>query len=66
MNGAVSKQSGTASQGANIIKIQTSGMGEAEKRGSRVGALSICPSVPIKNERRKEEQDGRRGKLDDF
>lgn len=28
MNGAVSKQSGGASQGANIIKKQTSGKGE--------------------------------------
>lgn len=27
MNGAVSKQSGSASQGANIIKTQTSGKG---------------------------------------
>lgn len=51
MNGAVNKQSVAASQGANIIKIQTSGRGvagggEVGKRGSRVGALSICPSVP--------------------
>lgn len=60
MNGVVSKQSGAASQGANIIKIQTSGKGGGGKRGSRVGALSICPSVPIKNERRKEEEDGKR------
>lgn len=33
MNGAVSKQSGCASQSANIIKTQTSGKGEVEKRG---------------------------------
>lgn len=32
MNEAVGKQSGNASQGANIIKKQTSGKGEAEKR----------------------------------
>lgn len=35
MNGAVSKQSGGASQGANIIKKQTSGKGGGDRRGLR-------------------------------
>lgn len=34
MNGVVSKQSGAASQGANIIKIQTSGKGGEVGRGA--------------------------------
>lgn len=33
MNGAVSKQSGSASQGANIIKKQTSGKGGGREEG---------------------------------
>lgn len=60
MNGAVSKQSGSASQGANIIKTPTSGKGGeggAERRGSRArSSLHLSPSVPIKSERRKEER----------
>lgn len=33
MNGVVSKQSGCASQGANIIKTQTSGKGGGKEEG---------------------------------
>lgn len=39
MNGAVSKQSGSASQGANIIKTQTSGKGGGGEEGKRGGGL---------------------------
>ena len=49
MNGAVSKQSGTASQGTNIIKTQTSGKGGGGGEGQQGEELSpSVPSVPIK------------------
>lgn len=69
MNGAVSKQSGSASQGANIIKTQTSGKGEVEKWGrggsSRVrSSLHLSPLSPlkVKGGRRRRRQRKRRGK----
>lgn len=46
MNGVVSKQSGAASQGANIIKIQTSGKGGRREEGQQGRSslhLSLCP-----------------------
>lgn len=66
MNGAVSKQSGSASQGANIIKTQTSGKGEVEKRGrgsSRVrSSLHLSPLSPltVKGGRRRRRKRKRR------
>lgn len=52
MNGAVSKQSGSGSQGANIIKTQTSGRGGGEeegREGSRVrSSLHLSPLSPLK------------------
>ena len=73
MNGAVSKQSAGASQGANIIKTQTSGKGgggvEGQGRGGghRGEELSpSVPSVPIKSERRKEEEEKEQRKARPF
>lgn len=71
MNGAVSKQSGCASQGANIIKTQTSGKGEVEERGrggSRMrSSLHLSPLSPltVKGGRRRRRRK-RRGKLGHF
>ncbi len=70
MNGAVSKQSGSASQGANIIKTQTSGKGgggeEGQRGGSRVRShLHLSPLSPLKvkggRRRRRRKRRGKPG-----
>lgn len=67
MNGAVSKQSGSASQGANIIKTQTSGKGAVERRGRGGGrvrsSLHLSPLSPltVKGGRKRRRRRGKRG-----
>lgn len=58
MNEAVSKQSATASQAANIIKTQTSGKGGGRVEGGLHWGEELSPSVPsvpIKSKRKKIE-----------
>lgn len=64
MNEAVSKQSGGASQGANIIKKQTSGkVGEVERRGRRgTRVRSSLHLSPLSSFIAKEESRRKRGK----
>lgn len=69
MNGAVSKQSGSASQGANIIKTQTSGKGGGgEERGREGGIrvrsclhLSLLSPLKVKGGRRRRKRRGKAG-----
>lgn len=49
MNGAVSKQSGSSSQGTNIIKIRTSGKGGGGKKGQYgKSSLHLSALSPLK------------------